>query len=133
MSAQPEDHPDSVANDPHAPTPSPTVQRIIDVCLTVVLGVALFGLCAFYLAVLYRGYSSGMWDSTFQKQYLAITGAPAAVLIATVVVQFFRKLHGPISVKIAEVEFAGATGPVILWIFSFLATVWGIRYLWTSN
>lgn len=57
-------------------------------------------------------------------------GVPAAIVTAFTVVQVLRGFHGPIEFEIKGIRFSGATGPVILWMFVFLAAVWAIRILW---
>lgn len=111
----------------HAPR---TAQEMIDIASAIFLSLAMLGLCGLFLAVLYKGYTTDLWISIFKDHYLAVVGVPASIITAIALVQFFRGLHGPIEFSVAGAKFSGATGPVILWIFSYLAVIWGMKYLW---
>src|SRR5688500_7118246 len=112
--------------DPHPPelevAPGEKVMRSVALAAAVaILAVTLIGFAIFFFWNLYLGFSEKLWAPIFARHFLAIIGIPVAVVTAVAVVQFFRGLHGPIEVQIAGSRFLGATGPVILWVFCFLA------------
>jgi hypothetical protein len=95
-----------------------------------IFAVSLAGLCALFLGVLYDGYNHGAWIRVFEEQFVSVVGIPFCIIVAVGVVQFFRGLHGPIEFQAGPMKFAGATGPVILWILCFLALVSAMKILW---
>lgn len=95
-----------------------------------IFSVALFGMCALFLGVLHDGYKAGIWLPVFRDQFAAVVGIPFSMVVAGGIVLFFRGLHGPIEVQSGPLRFAGATGPVILWILSFLAITISLWLLW---
>jgi hypothetical protein len=111
--------------------PGERVLRLIALgAAVIILAVALLGFAVFLFWNLYLGTYERLWQPIFADHFLAIVGIPVSGVTAVAVVQFFRGLHGPIEIEIAGSRFRGATGPVILWIFCFLATVHGMNLLW---
>jgi hypothetical protein len=103
----------------------------ISVVAVIIFGLALTGLCALFLGVLYDGYKAGSWLPIFQNQFVAIVGIPFCILAAVCVVLFFRGFHGPIAFEVGTLKFSGATGPVVLWIFCFFVLVIAMKMLWS--
>lgn len=62
----------------------------------------------------------------------AVIGLPCAVLTSYCIVLFLEATSGPIELEALGFKFRGASGPIILWIFVFLAVVSGIAILWNS-
>ena len=62
----------------------------------------------------------------------AMLGVPWAGGAAFIVVLLLRSSFGRIEYKILGMEFKGASGPIVLWVFCFLAEVLGIRLLWNQ-
>jgi hypothetical protein len=65
-----------------------------------------------------------------QKHFAAIVGLPFAALAALCLVILLELRSGPIRMKGMGFEFSGAGGPIIMWLFCFLAVASGIRLLW---
>lgn len=95
-----------------------------------IFAIALLGMCVVFLGVLYDGYKRDLLLPLFLDQFVAVVGIPYGMVVAGGIVQFFRGLHGPIEFQVGPLKFAGATGPVILWILCFLATVGAMKMLW---
>lgn len=106
------------------------LRGMVELFAVLTLALGLLGLSILFFLVLYAGYAEGRWIPIFEKQFLAIVGVPIAGLQAVALVQFFRGFHGPIEFSAGPVKFTGATGPVILWIFSFVIIIWAMKYLW---
>jgi ABC-type transport system involved in cytochrome c biogenesis permease component len=68
--------------------------------------------------------------SEVQKHFRWAAGVPMSVLVAMMVVTVFRATEGPIEFKGLGFEFKGASGPVVLWVFVFLACVVGTSTLY---
>ena len=60
----------------------------------------------------------------------AIIGLPAAFLSSYCLVLFLEASSGRIEIEGLGFKFRGAAGPIVMWIFVFLAIVTGIAILW---
>lgn len=63
----------------------------------------------------------------------AMIGLPISAVNAYCLVIFLEANSGPIELEGLGFKFRGASGPLILWIFVFLAMVAGIKILWTPS
>lgn len=108
------------------------LRQIVEVVAVIAVSIGMLAVAAFLAAVLYSGYMADMWKPIFEKQYVALVGIPGAVIVAIGLVQFFGGIHGPIEFTVGPAKFSGATGPVVLWIFSFLALIFGMKLLWVA-
>lgn len=63
--------------------------------------------------------------------HLAIAyGLVPSAYFALGLVVFLQSTSGPISFKGLGFEFSGASGPIVLWLLTFLGFVFGIWLLW---
>jgi hypothetical protein len=67
-----------------------------------------------------------------QQHFLAIVGLPFAALAALCLVIVLELQSGPIRMKGLGFEFEGASGPIVLWIFCFLAITFAIKLVWDT-
>jgi hypothetical protein len=85
-------------------------------------------------AAVHIGYYSLQPDSLYlrmlEQHFAALVGVPMAALIAMCVVILLRFSGGPMRFKALGVEFQGATGQVVFWIFCFLAIITALKLLW---
>ena len=58
-----------------------------------------------------------------------LIGIPASAMAALLLVIFLRTTDGPIELEVLGLKFKGASGPIVLWIFVFLAIVLAIKTL----
>ena len=65
-----------------------------------------------------------------EAHFAALVGLPLAGMGSMCVVMLFKYTSGPIEFKAIGFEFRGASGPVVLWIFCFLAITGAIAILW---
>lgn len=66
-----------------------------------------------------------------EKHYAAVVGVPLSAITAFCIVLLLKIVNsGPIEMDALGFKFRGAAGPVILWIFCFLATILGLYLLW---
>lgn len=90
-----------------------------------------FAVLGTFSATLLDGHQKGVWLPIFQQRFLAVVGIPTCVFTSIGVVEFFKGFHGPVKFRVSGgIEFDGATGPVILWIFCFIATASMMKVLW---
>ena len=60
----------------------------------------------------------------------AVVGIPMAATSAFLVVFILESRSGTIKFELLKAKFEGASGPVVLWVFTFLAFILGIWLLW---
>ena len=70
------------------------------------------------------------WGGFIMDHFAGVVGIPMAALTAFCIVILLQSTSGPIKFKILKLEFEGASGQVILWVFCFLAIVLSIKLLW---
>jgi hypothetical protein len=86
---------------------------------------------SYLLFLIYWSWQDSSWMLAVVKDHFAaIVGGPCSAFAALLIVLLLRYAVGPIEIKGLGFEFKGAAGPIILWIFCFLAMVSGIKLLW---
>lgn len=111
----------------HSELSAKSRQRI---AVIAVVGGAVFG--ASYLSLLmYWSWKDDSWMLAILKEHFAAAvGGPCAAFAAMLVVLLLRYTGGPMEIKGFGLEFKGAAGPIMLWIFCFLAITSAIKFLW---
>jgi len=71
-----------------------------------------------------------LFDTLLKEHVHAVVGIPMAAVYAFCVVLTLEASSGPIEFEALGFKFRGASGPVVLWVFSFLGFVLAIRLLW---
>ena len=66
----------------------------------------------------------------FIKHFAAIVGLPGAAVAALFIVLMLEQTHGIIEFEGLGFKFHGASGPVVLWVFCYLAIVASLKLLW---
>jgi hypothetical protein len=89
-----------------------------------------FALCAF---IYIFASDISLLRQLIQDNPQAIIGLPVAALNSYCLVIFLEASSGPIEFEALSFKFRGASGPLVLWIFVFLAMVAGIKILWIPN
>jgi hypothetical protein len=73
----------------------------------------------------------GLFETILREHFAGILGSAMAVMTAMVIVVIFRVAAGPIEFETPfNFKFKGASGPVVLWILTYLAVVCGMAALW---
>ena len=85
------------------------------------------------VALLYAGWDHPNVRQFTMEQFRVIVGLPTAGLFAFLVVAIFQVQAGNINIKMFGLEFSGAGGPVIMWIFAFLSIATMIGTLWDGK
>jgi hypothetical protein len=65
------------------------------------------------------------------KHFLFIVGMPVCCMVSLIILGVFRATSGPLQFKALGMEFQGAAGQVVLWVFVFLGSVCGAAALWS--
>lgn len=77
---------------------------------------------------------NGPWLVDIMSAHPAIAlGLPLAASMAICLVVLLESSEGPIEFEGLGFKFRGASGPIILWVLSFLAIVCAIRLLWSPS
>jgi hypothetical protein len=72
-----------------------------------------------------------LWVVELAREHFASTvGLPFAALAALCLVVILEINAGPIHIRGFGFEFRGASGPIIMWVFCFLAIVAAIKLTW---
>ena len=66
------------------------------------------------------------------EQPAAIIGGPVCVMMALVIVLLLRNIEGPIEFEALSFKFRGASGPIVMWIFCYVALIFSVRFLWNA-
>jgi len=71
------------------------------------------------------------WISVLFEKHSAVSlFIPLAALASLCNVLILKITDGPIELIFFKIEFKGASGPIIMWAFSFLVMCLGITMLW---
>ena len=68
-----------------------------------------------------------------KAQFGAMILVPMAALAALCIVTILEWTAGDIKFKGLSFEFEGASGPIVLWVFCFLAIVAALRFFWVTT
>ena len=83
-------------------------------------------------AILSILYSPDWLLEMARHQFPATIGLPFAAISALCLVLVLEIKSGPVEFEGFGFKFRGASGPVVMWVFSFLAIVAAIKALWQS-
>jgi hypothetical protein len=64
------------------------------------------------------------------SHFAATIGLPSAALASLCIVIVLEGTAGPIQLEALGFKFKGAAGPIVFWIFCFLAIAFAIHLLW---
>lgn len=64
------------------------------------------------------------------KHFAAMVGTPLSAMTAFCIVSVLKVTNGPVEFEAFGFKFRGASGPIILWVFSFLAIGTIFHFLW---
>ena len=82
---------------------------------------------------LWGATTSGNWLLTlFEKHYAGVVGTPMCAIAAFCIVTLLKVTNGPIEFEAVGFKFRGASGPIVLWIFCFLAMSVAFNFLWSN-
>jgi hypothetical protein len=75
----------------------------------------------------------GWFIQLIDKHYAATIGVPLSAITAFCIVLLLKVVNtGPVELEAFGFKFRGAAGPVVLWIFCFLAVIFGVYLLWNK-
>ncbi len=120
-----------------APAPTPhrvSTNRVNELLTRVAAVVAILSLLGGTVLALFLATTRAELQEIEKQHTLFLFGTPLAAMMALVVVGLYRATTTePIEIKMPfSFEFKGASGPVVLWIFTYLACVAGMCALWKA-
>ena len=86
----------------------------------------------FVFGGMFQRFNDPRMLSTMIEHFPATIGLPSSALAALFIVVFLESSSGPIEFEGLGFKFKGASGPIVLWVFCFLAMAGAIKLLWAS-
>ena len=74
--------------------------------------------------------ATSWFTKVLEAQFAACVGVPLSAISAACIVLLLKATTGPIEFEALGFKFRGASGPIVLWLFCFLAIIAGVRMLW---
>jgi len=84
----------------------------------------------FCLMVGFYANRQAILEDVARTHFRAIMGTPMAVMTALAIVTLLRVTSGSLEFEAFGFKLKGASGPVVLWIVTYLACVAGMVALW---
>ncbi|USD22641.1 hypothetical protein [Microbulbifer variabilis] len=102
-----------------------------------VIGTALwagyFFIFLIYQSIVGSATSNNWFLQMVQEHPAATIGIAMSAITAFCLVALLEIARGPIEFEAMGFKFKGASGPVILWVFCFLAMIFGVWLLWDKK
>jgi hypothetical protein len=99
-----------------------------------VIGTSIFAGYFFCFLIYQSAWGSASATNWFTRvleaQFAASVGVPLSAISAACIVLLLKATTGPIEFEALGFKFRGASGPIVLWIFCFLAVIAGMKMLW---
>lgn len=106
----------------------PRIRRLVSI--VAIIGASIF-FGSFLLFLIYWSWADQSWIIVLAREHFAaIVGAPLAAFASLLLVLFLRYTAGPIELETLGFKIKGGAGPLMMWIFCYLAIVTGIKLLW---
>ena len=86
--------------------------------------------CFFCLTIFFYSRNPDIVTEIARTHVRGLIGPPMAAMTAISVVTLLRVTSGSLEFEAFGFKFKGASGPVVLWVLTFLACVAGIVALW---
>jgi hypothetical protein len=128
-----EEHLPLIGSQKHGQNPTYPLLRLV-ITWTGVIGTALLAGYFFILMICQsrsQDFIPQNWLTEIENDhYAALVGTPMCAMTAFCIVSVLKVTNGPIEFDAFGVKFQGASGPIVLWIFCFVAVVAAFRTLW---
>jgi len=95
-----------------------------------VAGITLASLAALCLVVWHFLHDPDLFRTIMVEHVRAVVGIPMAAVSAFCVLLIFEARSGQVEFEALGFRFRGASGPAVIWVFSFLSFAGVIRLLW---
>lgn len=107
--------------------PIPLIRRVAH--WVVLIGGVIYG-GAFVVGGAFTMLNSPELFQVALEHFPATIGLPSAAIAALFIVVFLESSSGPIQFEGLGFKFRGASGPIVLWVFCFLAIAGAIKLVW---
>jgi hypothetical protein len=84
---------------------------------------------AYIFYIIYWAFTYPETPKLIAEHLAAVLGLPICAIGSFILVYLLKVGESPIEIEGLSFKFSGAAGPVVLWIFCFLAMVSGIKML----
>jgi hypothetical protein len=81
-----------------------------------------------YISVYFT--ETAYFQNVLKDHLAAFLGLPQIAAVSFAIVIFLRQTEGPFEFKILSVEAKGASGQVVMWVFTFLAMTGAMKAVW---
>lgn len=110
------------------------LKRLVGWAVVLGTAVATFSLFAFLtFHAIWGKATPDTWPTAIlDKHFAAMVGTPLSVMTAFCIVSVLKVTNGPVEFEAFGFKFRGASGPIILWVFSFLAIGTIFHLLWRN-
>ena len=98
--------------------------------LNIAIAVLLIATVGLLIFAVWQNRFDAVITDLILRNFPTIIGLPFAFIAAFVVVALFRQGQAPMEFKGLGLEFNGASGEVILWLFCFVAIATMIKLFW---
>ena len=98
--------------------------------LIYMVGVLGYGVWSITFRILQQDTVVNLYLKTIFDHFAAVVGLPFASVGSLFLVLLLRYSAGPIEFEGLGFKFKGASGPIVMWVLCFLATVSAIKLLW---
>ena len=84
----------------------------------------------FFVTMLVKSWGDDRWIQVVFEHFAVTVCLPLAAMGAIAVVSLFRHSAGEVKFELLGLRFEGASGPIVMWVFCFLAISLAISLLW---
>ncbi len=111
------------------------LRRLVSWSVVSLAAVATLSFFAFiaYHATMGRAAPDTWPTVMIDKHFAAMVGTPLSAMTAYSIVSLLKVTNGPIEFEALGFKFRGASGPIILWVFCFLAIGVVFHLLWGNT
>jgi len=124
--------PDVRADSSYLSISDPKLKRLVSWAVVSGTAVATLGFFAFLtFHAIWGKAAPDTWPTAMlDKHFAAMVGTPLSAMTAFCIVSLLKVTNGPVEFEALGFKFRGASGPIILWVFSFLAIGTIFHFLW---
>jgi hypothetical protein len=98
--------------------------------INAVIAISAVLICAIFYVLFLMVEWTSEWTKVALEHFRVTVWLPIAAALAFFVVAFFETTAGRIQFEFLGFKFAGASGPILMWILCFLSVVFAVRTLW---
>ena len=101
-----------------------TIAIVVALAFTSILTIS------FIATVIFYANRPAIFEKIAQDHFRGLMGPPMCAMTAMAIVSILRVTSGSIEFEAFGFKFKGASGPIVLWVLTYLATAAAIAVLW---